>query len=332
MRFTKGPPLAIDAFLPMREKAECEISVVAPCLNEQEVIGEFVQRVTRACEATGKTFEIIIVDDGSTDATWSGLQELCRGNRHMSAIRLARNFGHQAALSAGLAECRGEQILLIDADLQDPPELLAEMLRLAGREQADIVYGQRRAREGVSAPLNFCYKAFYRLLGWLSGTEIPPDTGDFRLVSRRVVNVVNCMPEQNRFLRGMFSWTGFKQVPLRYDRKPRAAGTPAYTWRKLFGLAADGIMSFSVKPLRLASALAGFLAASGLVVTMWLVLGYAYFDNPPQGWTSLMVVFLFVSALQLLVLGVIGEYIGRIFVEQKSRPVFIITERTGGGR
>lgn len=332
MRFTKRSPLAIDAALTMREEVHCEISVVAPCLNEEEVIGEFLRRVIGACEATGRTFEIIIVDDGSTDATWSRLQELSGGNPSVSAIRLARNFGHQAALSAGLTECRGEQILLIDADLQDPPELLHEMIQLAGREQADIVYGQRRAREGVSAPLNFCYKSFYRLLGWLSGTEIPPDTGDFRLVSRRVVDVVNSMPEQHRFLRGMFSWTGFKQVPLRYNRKPRSAGTPAYTWRKLFGLAADGIISFSVKPLRLATALAGFLAASGLVVTMWLVLGYTYFDNPPQGWTSLMVVVLFVSALQLLVLGVIGEYIGRIFVEQKGRPVFIITERSGGSR
>jgi dolichol-phosphate mannosyltransferase len=307
-----------------------QLSVVAPCLNEQEVIDEFLRRATAACEATGQTFEIIMVDDGSTDATWSKLHERSRADGRVHALRLARNFGHQAALSAGLAECRGKSVLLIDADLQDPPELLSEMLELASRERADIVYGQRRAREGVSSLLNVCYKSFYRILGWLSGTEIPPDTGDFRLVSRRVVDAVNGMPEQHRFLRGMFSWTGFKQVALPYDRKSRAAGTPAYTWGKLFGLAADGIMSFSVKPLRLATALAGLLAASGLAVTAWLVLAYTYFDNPPQGWTSLMVVFLFVSALQLLVLGVIGEYIGRIFVEQKARPVYIVSERTEG--
>jgi len=305
-----------------------ELSIVAPCLNEQEVVGEFLRRATAACEATGKSFEILIVDDGSTDATWEKLQSHAQLDSRVHAIRLARNFGHQSALSAGLAECRGEKALLIDADLQDPPELLAGMLELAQREQADIVYGQRRSRAGISSFLNICYKTFYRILTWLSGTEIPPDTGDFRLVSRRVIGVVNAMPEQHRFLRGMFSWTGFKQVAFSYDRGARAAGTPSYTWRKLFALAADGIMSFSVKPLRLATALAGVLAASGLAVTVWLVLGYTYFDNPPQGWTSLMVVVLFVGALQLLVLGVIGEYIGRIFVEQKARPVFIVSDRT----
>jgi dolichol-phosphate mannosyltransferase len=196
------------------------------------------------------------------------------------------------------------------------------------REGADIVYGQRRTRDGVSSGLNACYKAFYKILGWLSGTEIPPDTGDFRLVSRQVVDCVNAMPEQERFLRGMFSWTGFKQVAFRYDRKARAAGAPAYTWKKLFALAADGIMSFSIKPLRLATALAGLLAGIGLLVTVWLVFGHAYFDTPPQGWTSLMVVLLFVSALQMLVLGVIGEYIGRIFIGQKQRPIYLVAEET----
>jgi len=317
-------------FSTMNQTSAPELSIVAPCLNEQEVLDEFLRRATAAGEATGKSFEILIVDDGSTDATWEKLHSYALVDSRVNALRLARNFGHQAALSAGLAECRGEKVLLIDADLQDPPELLAGMLDLAQNEQADIVYGQRRTREGVSSLLNICYKTFYRLLGWISGTEIPPDAGDFRLVSRRVVDAVNGMPEQHRFLRGMFSWTGFKQVALPYDRKSRAAGTPAYTWGKLFTLAADGIMSFSVKPLRLATALAGLLAASALAVTAWLVLAYTYFDNPPQGWTSLMVVFLFVSALQLLVLGVIGEYIGRIFVEQKARPVYIVCERTGG--
>jgi dolichol-phosphate mannosyltransferase len=176
--------------------------------------------------------------------------------------------------------------------------------------------------------MNLCYKMFYRVLSWLSGCEIPRDAGDFRLVRRRVVDCINEMPEQQRFLRGMFGWTGFKQVPFLYDRKAREAGTPAYTWGKLFALAADGIMSFSIKPLRLATALAGFLAVAGLLVTVWLVLGYTYFDNPPQGWTSLMVVVLLVSALQLVVLGVIGEYIGRIFVEQKRRPHYIVATST----
>lgn len=312
----------------MTKSTHPEISVVAPCLNEEEVVCEFLKRVTGACEATGKSFEIIIVDDGSTDGTWIKLRKHSITDGRVRALRLARNFGHQAALSAGLCECRGEKVLLIDADLQDPPELLSPMLELADREGAEIVFGQRREREGVSMLLKMCYKNFYRILSWLSGTYIPQDAGDFRLVSRRVVEVVNRMPEKDRFLRGMFSWTGFKQVAFQYDRKARAAGTPAYTWQKLFALAADGIMSFSVKPLRLATALAGFLAACGLAVTVWLVFGHAYFDTPPQGWTSLMVVFLFVSALQLLVLGVIGEYIGRIFVGQKDRPIFVVAERS----
>lgn len=309
------------------------LSIVAPCFNEQEVLTEFLRRATSACEATGLPFELIIVDDGSTDETWATIAKAAAKDRRIRGIRLARNFGHQAALSAGLAVCHGERILLIDADLQDPPELLADMISLQESSGADIVYGQRRTREGVGWMMGKCYKNFYRLLGWLSGVEIPPDTGDFRLVTRRALECVNAMPEGQRFLRGMFSWTGLRQVPFLYDRKPRAAGTPAYTWSKLFGLAVDGIMSFSIKPLRFATLLAGVLALLGLLVTLWLVFGHAFFDQPPQGWTSLMVVILFVGALQLLVLGVIGEYIGRIFVEQKRRPMFVVageTEGTGG--
>ena len=315
--------------------ANTELSIVAPCFNEEQVLPEFLRRAIAAAEGCGKSFEIIIVDDGSKDGTWRELQKHSVADARIRGIRFVRNFGHQPALTAGLRACRGAGVLLIDADLQDPPELLSEMLAFMDKEGADIVYGQRRTRDGVSAGLNACYKAFYKILGWLSGTEIPPDTGDFRLVTRRVVDCVNAMPEQQRFLRGMFSWSGFKQVAFRYDRKARAAGAPAYTWKKLFALAADGIMSFSIKPLRLATALAGLLAATGLLVTVWLVFGHAYFDQPPQGWTSLMVVLLFVSALQMLVLGVIGEYIGRIFIGQKQRPIYLVAEETGtdgGGR
>lgn len=304
-----------------------DISVVAPCLNEQEVLPAFCERVVKTCEDLGVSFEVVLVDDGSTDSTWKTLSDISTKNPRIRGLRLARNFGHQAAISAGLLEARGQTILLIDADLQDPPELLGEMLSVMRSESADIVYGQRRSREGVPWHLGVCYRLFYRILGWLAGCEIPPDTGDFRLVSRRVADCVNQMPEQQRFLRGMFSWTGFRQVALRYDRKARAAGQPAYTWKKLFALAADGIMSFSIKPLRLASALAAVLALAGLAVMSWLVFGYAYLNHPPQGWTSLMVVMLFISALQLLVLGVIGEYVGRIFVAQKGRPSFIVAER-----
>lgn len=305
-----------------------ELSIVAPCFNEEQVLPEFFRRVIEAAEKSGKSFEVIIVDDGSHDGTWEVISKQSASDPRIRGIRFVRNFGHQPALTAGLRACRGSRVLLIDADLQDPPELLADMLATMEREGADIVYGQRRTRDGVSSGLNACYKAFYKILGWLSGTEIPPDTGDFRLVSRRVVDCVNAMPEQERFLRGMFSWTGFKQVAFRYDRKARAAGAPAYTWKKLFALAADGIMSFSIKPLRLATALAGLLAGIGLLVTVWLVFGHAYFDTPPQGWTSLMVVLLFVSALQMLVLGVIGEYIGRIFIGQKQRPIYLVAEDT----
>jgi dolichol-phosphate mannosyltransferase len=307
-----------------------ELSIVAPCFNEEQVLPEFFRRVIEAAEKSGKSFEVIIVDDGSHDGTWDMISKQSTSDSRIRGIRFVRNFGHQPALTAGLRACRGSRVLLIDADLQDPPELLTDMLATMERECADIVYGQRRTRDGVSSGLNACYKAFYKILGWLSGTEIPPDTGDFRLVSRQVVDCVNAMPEQERFLRGMFSWTGFKQVAFRYDRKARAAGAPAYTWKKLFALAADGIMSFSIKPLRLATALAGLLAGIGLLVTVWLVFGHAYFDTPPQGWTSLMVVLLFVSALQMLVLGVIGEYIGRIFIGQKQRPIYLVAEETGG--
>lgn len=304
------------------------VSVVAAALNEEQVIPAFCSRVMKVCEALGVSFEVIVVDDGSTDGTWKRLRALSQTDRRLSAVRLARNFGHQAALSAGLQVAKGETVLLIDVDLQDPPELLGEMLGAMKKENADIVYGQRLSREGVPWHLAFCYGLFYRALGWLAGCKIPPHTGDFRLVSRRAVDCINKMPEDQRFLRGMFSWAGFKQIPFGYHRKARAAGEPAYTWGKLTALAVDGIMSFSIKPLRLASALAAFLAVAGFSVMAWLVFGYAYLNHPPQGWTSLMVVILFLSALQLLVLGVIGEYVGRIFLAQKGRPEFIIAERT----
>jgi dolichol-phosphate mannosyltransferase len=223
----------------------------------------------------------------------------------------------------------GERVLIIDSDLQDPPELLPEMMRLMD-EGADNVYGQRLSRKGVPIWKKWCYKTYYRLLSALAGCEIPPDTGDFRLISRRVVDLVNEMPEHHRFLRGMISWLGFKQVAVQYHRDARFAGESGYTLAKLFKIAVDGITSFSIKPLRFASILGFVFAGLCAVGIIYSVVGHYQGKTAVAGWTSLMAVILLVASLQFFVLGMIGEYIGRMFVEQKKRPLFIVAKKVGG--
>jgi dolichol-phosphate mannosyltransferase len=306
------------------------LSVVAPCYNEEAGLDELHRRVAAACAGVAPgAYEIVLVDDGSRDATWERMQALASRDPGVVAVRLSRNHGHQLALTAGLTICRGERVLIVDADLQDPPELLPEMMRVMDGG-ADVVYGQREARRGESAFKRATAGAFYRVLERLSDVPIPRDTGDFRLVSRRALDVLLAMPEQHRFVRGMVSWIGFRQVPLRYVRDPRLTGETKYPLRRMVRFAADAITSFSVRPLRI-SAYAGALCAAGSL----LLFGYTVVswtgDRTVRGWASLMSVVLLLGAVQLLVLGMIGEYLGRLFLEAKRRPLFVVDQVVRSG-
>lgn len=304
------------------------LSILVPCYRDELGLDELHRRVTLACSALGCCYEIVLVEDGSPDDTWGAILKLSAIDEHVVGIRLSRNHGHQLAVTAGLHHVRGERVLIIDSDLQDPPELLPEMMKLMD-QGADNVYGQRLSRKGVPAWKHFCYKAYYKMLSSLAGCHIPEDTGDFRLISRRIVDVVNSMPEHHRFLRGMISWLGFKQIAIQYHRDARFAGESGYTLSKLFRIAIDGITSFSIKPLRVASLLGvlfGILCFLGLIYS---IIGYFQGKTSVAGWTSIMAVILLSASLQFFVLGMIGEYIGRMFIEQKGRPLFLVAEVIG---
>ena len=298
------------------------LSVVIPCYNEADVLAQLVSRTTAACATVAPSYEIILVNDGSTDASLAILHALAHENPQLIIVNLSRNYGHQIALTAGLSLATGARVLMMDADLQDPPELLPEMMR-ALDAGADVAFGQRRLRTGESWFKRASATCFYRLFGQLADAPMQRDAGDFRLLSRRAVDLINAMPERSRFLRGMISWIGLTQTPIPYDRAPRAAGTTKYPLSKMLRFAADAITSFSIVPLRVASyvgALFGFLAFSLLlyVLRAWLS------GETVQGWTSLMVVVLVIGSVQLICLGVFGEYLGRLYMESKQRPLFII--------
>ena len=301
-----------------------KLSVVAPCYNEADCLGLLYDRVTQVClqEVGATEYELLLIDDGSSDQTWMRIEELTHRDPHVVGVALSRNHGHQLALTAGLTVCRGERILIIDADLQDPPELLPEMMRRMD-EGADVVFGRRTSREGEDWFKKVTASLFYRIFKRLVEFDIPLDTGDFRLISRRVLSLLNAMPEQHRFIRGMVSWVGFNQVAVTYERQARHAGETKYPLRKMLRFAFDGITSFSVRPLRLASYLGLTFGILGLVtliytLTAW-TLGWAV-----VGWTSIMTVVLLLGSAQLVVLGVMGEYLGRLCLEAKRRPLFVI--------
>lgn len=309
-------------------EAAPHLSVVVPCYNEEDVLEETHRRLTAACRhVLGDDYELVFVNDGSRDATWPMLQALGDRDPNVVAVRLSRNFGHQFALTAGLDICRGERILMIDADLQDPPELLGDMLALMDAG-ADVVYGQRIERKGETAFKRVTASMFYRLLNRLTDVDIPQDVGDFRLVNRKVLQVLMSLPEQHRFVRGMVSWLGFDQVALPYVRHERFAGVTKYPLRKMLRLAVDAITGFSVVPLRLSIwfALASFSLALGLIG--YALVSWLYFDAAP-GWTSLLVVVSLFASAQFLCLGLFGEYLGRTYQEAKRRPLFIISEVRG---
>ncbi len=304
------------------------LSVVVPCFNEQEVVGELHRRLSDTCAGLNLSYEVVLVNDGSTDRTWPLLVDLAAADPHLVLVNLSRNFGHQLALSAGLSLCRGNRVLILDADLQDPPELLPELLRTMDESAADVVYGRRRRRDGDTHAKRLTASLFYRIIGALTDVPIPRDTGDFRLMSRRALDALLAMPERHRFIRGMVSWIGFRQVPLLYDRQPRFAGTTKYPLRKMLRFAADAITAFSVKPLALASWVGGLTAlfALGLLAYSfgsWL--GWIGGKVEP-GWTSLMAAIAILGSVQLLVLGILGEYLGRMYEQAKGRPLYLIAD------
>lgn len=299
------------------------LSIVAPCFNEEASIGEFHRRSQAAAMAAASgDFEIVLVDDGSTDRTWQLISALAADDPRVVGVRLRRNYGHQMAVTAGLDAARGERVLLIDADLQDPPELVGEMMRLMD-EGAEVVYGKRAERAGETVFKRATAAIFYRVLRSLSSIDIPADSGDFRLMSRRVVDIFVSMPEQHRFTRGMISWIGGSQVALPYGRDPRFAGETKYPLSKMMRFAVDALTSFSIRPLRLATWLGFFSAflAFGLMAYSSLrwVMGEVV-----DGWTSLIVAVAAFSAVQLIVLGILGEYVGRLVIESKRRPLYIV--------
>ena len=306
-------------------QARSTLSVVVPCYDEAAVIRELHRRVTTICRSlVGDSYELILVNDGSRDKTWEILQILAHCDDRVVAVDLSRNHGHQLALSAGLSLARGDRILVIDADLQDPPELLPHMMQLMD-DGADVVYGQRVRRDGETWFKKVSARAFYRLLLRLTDVPIPQDTGDFRLMSRQVVDALLAMPEYQRFIRGMVAWIGFRQVPLQYHRDKRFAGETKYSFGMMLTFALDAITGFSNVPLRASIYLAlCFMVLAGLLV-IYVLVGWLYL-GVVAGWPSMFLGMLIFSSVQLFSLGIIGEYLGRVYMQTKQRPLFIIRE------
>lgn len=301
------------------------LSVIVPCYNEQDCLPTFLQRMSTAADsAIGPDFEIILINDGSRDRTWSCIVAMTQRYPNVLGINLSRNHGHQLAVTAGLSMARGDQVMIIDADLQDPPELLAEMQAKMG-EGYDVVYGRRRSRARESGFKIVTAKLFYRLLIRFAEVDIPADTGDFRLMTRRIADQLNAMPEHDRFLRGMVAWLGGRQTEVLYDRDPRYAGTTGYSLGNMLKLAVNGLIGFSVAPLNFAVILAMIGAVIGVFVLIYALVSFL-FGHVVVGWTSLALMAVFFGTGQFVCLGIIGAYLGRTYMEVKKRPLFLIDE------
>ena len=305
-----------------------KISLVVPMYYEEKVVNECYKRLTEVFQKLENyDYEIIFVNDGSKDKTLELLEEISYQDERVKIISFTRNFGHQCAVTAGLKHVSGDAIVIIDADLQDPPELIPQMLQL-WEDGNDVVYGKRKVRKGESIFKVLSAKLFYKTLNALSDVDIPKDTGDFRLVDRQVVDVINSMPEHNKFLRGLWSWSGFKQTPYEYVRKERFAGKTKYPLKKMLKLAADGIISFSTKPLKLVGVLGLISIAISIGVMIYAIISFAFkLNNLTAGWTSLMMAITFFAGVQLLSIWIMSEYIARIYDESKNRPQYIIEKK-----
>mgnify|MGYP000347183132 CR=1 FL=1 len=308
------------------------LSIIVPVMNEEEAVGPFIERVTKVLaqlqDPAATSYEILFVDDGSHDRTLATITAANALDPRIRALSLSRNFGKEAALSAGLDHARGEAVVPLDVDLQDPPEILGSMLR-EWRAGNDIVYGVRDNRETDSLPKRLTADLYYRAHNWLSQDKIPEHAGDFRLLDRKVVEVIRRLPERNRFMKGLFAWAGFKQASVRYHREPRAVGSTKFHYWKLWTLAIDGITSSSTVPLRVWSYLGGFVALGAICYSILIVVRTLLYGVEVPGYASLLVTILFLGGLQLLSLGVLGEYVGRIMIESKRRPIYVIRSIIG---
>ncbi|MBO5417560.1 MAG: glycosyltransferase family 2 protein [Clostridia bacterium] len=301
-------------------------SVVVPVFNEEEVINETYKRLTEVMQSTGESYEIIFVNDGSRDKTALLAREICKNDSNVKLIDFSRNFGHQTAITAGMDHACGDAVVVIDADLQDPPEVILDMLK-KWREGYDIVYGQRIKREGETIFKKLTAKVFYRFLRSMTEVDIPVDTGDFRLIDRKVCDAMKTISERNRYVRGIVSWLGFKSAPVEFERKKRFAGTTKYPLKKMIKFATDAIMSFSYKPLKIATFFGSFVSVFSFIgLIVMIILKLCGIGEYVDGWTSLAVISLFLNGIVLMILGIIGEYIGRIYDEAKDRPLYVIRE------
>ncbi|HEY0270084.1 MAG TPA: glycosyltransferase family 2 protein [Sphingomonas sp.] len=306
------------------------ISILAPVKDEEEAIGHFVARVTAVLDGLGEAggWEIVFVDDGSGDGTLAAILAANRADPRVRCVSLSRNFGKEAALSAGLDHAAGQVVIPLDVDLQDPPEVIGEMLA-KWRDGNDVVYGVRRNRTSDTLPKRLTAEWYYRAHNYLSADKIPEHAGDFRLLDRKVVDVIRLMPERNRFMKGLFAWAGFRQSAVEYDRVERSAGTSKFNYWKLWTLALDGITSGSTLPLRIWSYLGGIIAFASLLYAGYLLVRTLLVGGDMPGYPSMMVAILFLGGVQLLSLGVLGEYVGRILVETKHRPIYVVRETIG---
>jgi glycosyltransferase involved in cell wall biosynthesis len=308
-----------------------ELTLIVPVKDEEEAISPFIDRVAPILNSLIKRkggWEILFVDDGSTDATLAAVTLAHGRDARVRGISLSRNFGKEAALSAGLDFARGRAIVPIDVDLQDPPEVIGEMLA-KWREGFEVVYGVRRNRASDSLPKRLTADLYYRAHNYLSSDKIPEHAGDFRLLDRKVVEVIRRMPERNRFMKGLFAWSGFRQTAVEYDRVAREVGTTKFRYWKLWTLALDGITSASTMPLRIWSYIGLIIAALSLVYAVYVILRTTFFGIDVPGYPSLMVAVLFFGGLQLISLGVVGEYVGRILIETKQRPLYVVRQMIG---
>ncbi len=305
-----------------------DYSIIVPAYNEENTLGEFYVRLAKVLQSLDGGSEIIFVNDGSTDETEKILQQLHQTDSRVRILHLSRNFGHQIAITAGLDLAQGRACLVMDADLQDPPEVIPEMVRL-WHTGFEVVYGLRKKRLGESRFKLATASLFYKALKHLAHIEIPQNVGDFRLLDRKVVDALKKLPERNRFVRGLVSWVGFRQTDLLYERDARFAGETKYPFLKMLEFALDGITSFSAIPLRLATWMGLLCSFTSFLLILWVIGAKLFTDRTVLGWASLMVVVLLIGGVQLFTIGILGEYIGRIFDEAKQRPLYLIREKVG---
>ncbi len=299
------------------------LSIVAPVYNEESVLPEFHRRLSSVLGGIDGLCEIVYINDGSRDGTLALLGKLHRDDPRVAVLNLSRNFGKEIALTAGLDHARGEAIVVIDSDLQDPPELIPDLMA-RWREGFDVIYATRIARGGETFLKKYTAKQFYRVMKFMSRVEIPADTGDFRLLSRRAADALCQLREQHRFMKGLFAWIGYPQTSVLYQRDPRFAGETKFNYWKLWNFAIEGITSFTTAPLKVASYLGMVTAAVSFLYAIWIVYKTLRFGDPVAGYPSMMAIVLFLGGVQLTTLGIIGEYLGRMFNESKQRPLYLI--------